>query len=226
MIEQILITNLARRPDRRSDILEWLSDRGYSVDCAQCFAHDMLDYSDEEAIRVHAVQDGFHFFKDLEQIHVVFGGSKWQKCALAWLWTWVSMLRKIVLSRKLTLLLIDDRPPMVDSTFMHSILSEVYDGAFKGLQLDIDTCLIESRELAFDVQSVSHHCGRGFIAHNDCGFILSPQGADYLLDCHNKTPELPPYEIVWGCAEPGCYHALDSVCGANRNDDPDWEDWV
>lgn len=219
MIERILITNLPRRPERRWMALGALVSKGYPIDKITFFkCHDVADYEDHNAAHHAAVADGFPFIVNEPMTNCVSG---FMENGIIWLWTWLSLLRGIVNSNEITLLLIDDRPPSIGWERMNLMTSEVHNESFCGIQLDIVSDFLFCH-FNLDIQPVTSSCGKRFIAWNDCGFVLSPRGANLLLKEHAKNPSLPPYEIIFRRTEPGFFHVLTNVCTTYPKNPSDW----
>ena len=226
MIEKILITNVERLSLRRYCALGALASLGYPVNSGilsfiKC--HDQTLFDTTQSVIDAAVGDGFQFFEQLEYHDI--GRLLNEKNSVIWLWSWVCCLREIIESDKLTLLLIDDRPPIITWERMNKIVEEVHDEQFHGIQLDVNVNLRFEYESILPISAeVTSSCGLGFVCENDMGFVLSPKGAAFLLDTVQCTPGDMPYTTIQCRTEPGFYHVLQSVTDQVYAYNSGWQD--
>jgi len=228
VIEKILITNVERFSLRRHCALGVLASLGYPVSSDVLSfhkAHDHKKYATSEAVQRAAIEDGWLFFEHFESgVGAEVGRVLDEKKSAIWLWTWVSCLREIIRADKLTLLLIDDRSPTITWECMNEMVREVYNDAFRGIQLDVFMFLRIEFYSIIPTHAITSRCGRGFVAENDMGFILSPNGARFLLDAIRQNPGNMPHTTTKWRMEPGFYHVLESVTAQNCGL-PRWLGW-
>ena len=217
MIEQVLITTVPRKPNvRRWFSLGVLEALGYPVndDRLKFFdAHNNVDYENADAVRLAAVADGFSFFKDseIQDIKSVLPGPL---ATCTYFWTFCSVYRQIAESGKTTLQLVDDIMPKCRFDIMRKMVEEVYNSDLLGIQLCVRPLTKTVKSVRHDAEIVTSSLGRGFVSENDYGFLLTPHGAQMLLDEVQKKPYRMFYKIARDLAHqdvPGLYHTLESV---------------
>ena len=197
MVDRVLIMNLRRRTDRwwfalgALGALQFPLSDDYSWDnlIVRFMAHDGKDYPDDHAVREAAIADGFPHFQNYRRAG---------RFITAWDWTWISAIRAIAESDKITLMSIDDYVPVPGWTFQRikRIAAECYDesaeyGGFCGLQLRQN---IRGKN-KIEIKPHTSVLQKGFVP-NDQALILSPEGASILLDFFKSTPPYGPPDRI------------------------------
>ena len=229
MIEQILVTHLERRPKRRYMALGTLAAQGYPLDKIEFFrAHDSSKYpndGDEYAVLQAMRADGFQFDDDFVDVRTVLPNKR---SACIWQWTWCSLLRRIADSGKLSVHLCDDILPLIRWERMELLTMEASDNAsnFKGIQLSNDV-LSNVTKRHSNIDYFNSMLGKGILAANDFGEILSPAGANALLQQSLSRPFKQPHEILGEFASnktdyTNWFHVLQRTVAHNYAWPRDW----
>ena len=183
MIEQILYINLDSRPDRNEEFCRVMESLNGAIPIMTRFsAHDGRNYDSRNAVIDAAVADGFEFFKQYRLPKYLWGG----RGSLAYIWSYVTCLRRCVTSEQTTLILFDDRPLGQSISEVNKVLQTIAKRAsdpFRVLQLNwfnpfnLEQHVSEKPTLPY----LKDYCF-GFSGHGDQRNIYSPDGAQWLLD--------------------------------------------
>ena len=175
-----------------------LAALGYPLDKVAFFkAHDSSEYpndGDEYAVIEAMRVDGFELDDDFVNVDTVLPNKR---SACIWQWTWCSLLRRIVESGRVTVHLCDDILPLIPWERMNLMAIEAFEGSkdFKGIQLSTDTLTVRNYRHS-DIEYFNSMLGRGLFAGNDFGEILSPRGAQALLDRSLERPYVQPHVVI------------------------------
>ena len=214
MIDEILVMNLQRREDKWWFMRGALGVLGFPHrKIVRFIAQSGLYYPDVDAVHHAAVADGFSHFDNFRTR---------SPQSSAWFWTWVSALRHICDSNKITLLLIDDATPLMGWSWLRfqHLTAEACrhrrHGDFRAIQLSKNT-VQRSRLPSYKPYSSMLH--PGFAGCSDNGVILSAAGASLLLEVHTCSPGAPNLNFLkiaeLGVDDPdyfkGLWHTLDQV---------------
>ena len=133
MIEQILYMNLDRRPDRNEWFLTEMEAAGVPMDIVERVpAKDWQDYPDSESLLDAIHVDGFgQKIKMAEERNTLFHQGMW-----AFFWSYCCCLKKIMESRKNTLLIQDDVALQVPWKSLLSSLKTLSDIPWRAIQLE------------------------------------------------------------------------------------------
>lgn len=183
MIERVLVLNLDKRRDKWMTMLGSLKGAGFDIHpdgkmVYRVSAKDGSTYENGDAVKEAAVADGFDYF----------WGYDWTGArAIAWCWSWARVMREIIRSDKITMFILDDMPPTPGWNYVRfcDLTKDAMRDAdwdhFKILQLNPGMALKQ------DGKMINPMIGQGISGACDFGFVLSPVGAQLLLDAQ-RTP--------------------------------------
>lgn len=188
MIDRIMIINLKRRIDKWYFMLGSLAVAQFDIHkkdyIVRYEAHDAQDYHDDFAVRDAAVIDGFECFAryDRKDQEILAG-------EMALNWTWCSLMRAIAEMPKdsVILYLIDDRCPSVKypadrvEQLAARVVRDTDHGDFLGLMLSL--------EMGIEEYNPSPSLKHGWIGCEHGAFLLSPIGAEALLNRYSAYPQ-------------------------------------
>lgn len=206
-----------------------LASLGYPLDRVSFFkAHDSSEYpneGDEYAVLEAMRADGFTLDDDFVNVSTVLPNKR---CACVWQWTWCSLLRHIADSGVMSIHLCDDILPLIDWRRMNLMAAEAVERSkdFKGIQLSTDI-LQHSNYRHAEVDHFNSMLGRGLFQANDFGEVLSPKGAQVLLERSLARPYLQPHRVIGEFAvlkkdKDNWFHVLQRTVAHNFQWARDW----
>ena len=196
MIDRIIIPNLKRHDDKWYFILGVLHHAGVNLKdkdfIIRHISHDGRDYRDDFEVRDAAIADGFKYFANYDRQHDRLSATN-----MAWLWTWNSAMRVIaeMPNESIVLFLIDDVYVAINwrwgriRELAHEVVHAEGHGEFKGLQLhhDIDTPEYRPSTPLMNSSGLSY----GWLTYSDLALLLSPAGAEILMEVFASFKQVP-----------------------------------
>ena len=189
LIKEVLILNLARRPDRRCAMIGHLIT--YIVDVPQqrirfFAANDGQAYDSVEAVIDAAEIDGFPQYRQIVANEPQFGAPS----RIATDWSWCQAMRYIASfesDERPVLFLYDDMRLHYNFYMLEHVVNFLMKrpGPFHGLQLH---CYSWPWDPEPENYWLDGFIQEGFGGRGDYGLILTPEGAQKLLDFHFEEP--------------------------------------
>ena len=222
MVKRVIFPNLPKCIERKFFMLGWLASKGFQVrrnDFVIPFpAHDGDDYDSPKAVANAAIADGFtHFQKVIDRI------ENHKQRDIAWQWSFCAVLRMIIARDEIFLYLIDDIYPLWDIKRLQYLTNEAARadgrrGEKNGIKIiQLATATRQTRREPA-VEMYSSTLARGLSGREDLAAIISPSGAQLLLNAHQQDPgvSLSTFTQVYRKVErDGLWHTLDDIIDRN-----------
>ena len=227
MIECVRIPNLKRRQDRRYMALGALSAMGVRADIRFFDAHDGKLYGDDVARFISDVKaDGFNFLDGYDEDEPMNIPAR---CCT---WTFSCVFREIAADNRVTLFLIDD--------FMLTMRWPRLQGIVELLinSHDMKCLALGTREICDKENNGQREprllradsiISRGILGEGEYGLVLTPDGAQTLLDAMASIPYPGSYERLMALLPdmPGFFSLVEDAVSYHygvyrRAEDIDW----
>ena len=224
MIESVLVLNLERRYDKWMFALGGLRALDFDIGTERgvverVLAHDGIAYESCEAVINAAVNDGFEYFD----------GYEWMsdRRAIAYCWSWASIMRRVIELNKTVMFILDDQLPMLGWNYWRlcKLINDAdKHGEMRIIQLNASLTPNPNSEV------VDPMLARGIGGPCDFGFILRSAGAQLFLNAQ-RIPiqdegvpwDFPPVDLRRMCkgllemdCTTGIYHTLDPVVAPSQ----------
>ena len=239
-IDNVILMNLDRREDKYQFALGVLHVLGFptvsnGVDgvVKRWVAYDGNDYDSVESVQKAAVDDGF------DELGIIESKAYFNNAHIAWCWTWRSVLRSISLGTDVVLLMIDDFLPTwtwnwhrIDKMYKWLYSDDEWRNDVHGVDL-IQLCHFvrgdETDSLFKKFPTDGIVVEKGLCGICDAALILSPKGAEMLLEYGRKYPYGDPEVIFSDMLKDqssngimkGVWHTIDNVVEPNHTWDTD-----
>ena len=203
-IDRVYVINLAHRLDRRYFMEGHLETIGVPREKIHIFeAKNGNDYESPNAVIKAAIADGFEEFKNRN--------NRKARTQLAYHWNWCKILREIIELNLVALILLDDRMLIVDWNTLSINVRSLRFRQLDVLQLDY---IVHQRDLGnknIIYESLNDNIGKGIGGHGDYGTIVTPSGAQRILDAIFDDQDTEGMFFIWKEAHTnpeGLYHFI------------------